>query len=533
MNVDIVKNLDARNGLKEGIDELADAVKVTLGPKGRIVVFFNAYTGTHATKDGVTVAEKIEFENSLKNMGARMIKEVAIKTAKDAGDGTTTATILVQAMVREGLKNIAAGANPIDLKRGMDKAAAVILSHIKKSSISIKDDDKIEQIATISANNDDIIGKLIAEAFKAVGKEGKITVEESKGIETYLDTVKGVQFDKGYVSPYFVTNSDSMQVIYDDVQIIITDYKINQIEELDGIFAYSNQVKQPILIIAPEFSTEVLTGMVMKKLRNNSKVFAVKAPYFGLKRKETLTDIAVVTGAYVISSSKGHKISDFNSNMVGSAEKCVVDSKSTIIINGHGKASDIDNHIIELRSSIKHLDTVFEKDRVVERIAKLSGGVAVLYIGASSELEMKEKLDRVDDAKRATESAIEEGIVPGGGVALLRASKIKFPKAVNFDESTGMNIIINACKEPIMQIAANSGISGEVVIANILGNKNKSYGYDFKEDKYTDMIKSGIIDPAKVTRVALENATSIAGIIIMTECALVNVSEENIPQFLK
>lgn len=533
MDVNIKTGADARNGLKQGVDDLANAVKVTLGPKGRNVVMFNAYTGVHATKDGVTIAEKINLADSLRDMGAQMVKEAATKTAKSAGDGTTTATVLAQAMVREGLKNIAAGANPIDLKRGMDKALAKVLSNLDGLKLLVEDNDKIKQIATISANNDDFIGGLIAQAFESIGKEGKITVEESKGVETYLETVKGIQFDKGYLSPYFVTNTDSMQVIYDDIQVIITDDKISQIEELNEVFVYSSKIKQPILIIAPDFTTEVLSGLVMRKIRGGSKVFAVKAPFFGIKRRESLEDIAKSIGAYVISSTRGHKISDFDANMVGSAEKCIVNDKGTIIINGHGKEADVKTHIQELKDSMETMETEFEKDRVRERVAKLSGGVAVLYVGAASEVELKEKKDRVDDAMRATEAAIEEGVVAGGGVALLRSSQGEFPKAINFDEKTGMNIIISACKEPIMQIAINSGVSGEVIMNKILRNKSNFYGYDFKDDKYVDMIEAGIIDPAKVTRVALENATSVAGMIIMTECALVNTIVEDVPSFLQ
>jgi chaperonin GroEL len=536
MDREIKFNSDAREGLKRGVDALANAVKVTLGPKGRNVVMYSIYTGIHVTKDGVTVAENVNLVDNLEKMGAEMVKEVASKTADEAGDGTTTATVLAQEMVRRGLKMVAAGANPIDIKKGMDKALEIILENLKELSQPVGNNySKIEQVATISANNDSEIGKLLADAFKKIGKEGKITVEEAKGTDTYVDIVKGLQFDRGYLSPYFVTNTDDMQVLYDDINIILCEDKIEDVSDISRVLEHASKTKNPILLIANDFSTETIAKLVLAKLRADIKIVAIKSPYIGLKRANVLEDMAVITNSHIFSKERGFPISSFNSKMMGSAEKCVISKTNTIIINGHGKEITVNEHLTNLKSKISKKATPIEKNKLEERIARLEGGVAVLYVGAASEVEMKEKKDRVDDAKAATEAAILEGIVPGGGIALLRSSINLQTNLDNFDQRSGINIVVNACKSPILQISKNSGISGDVVINKILKSKNNFYGYDFKKEQYLDMLKGGIIDPTKVVRVALKNAVSVASMIIMTECALVNIGdqEKGLPEFMK
>tara|TARA_R110000851_G_scaffold78000_5_gene172063 strand:+ start:4045 stop:5658 length:1614 start_codon:yes stop_codon:yes gene_type:complete len=530
-------NTEARDGLKRGVDKLADAVKVTLGPKGKIVVFKDPYLGIHATKDGVTVAENVNLKDNLEAMGADMVKEAASKTAELAGDGTTSATVQAQSMVQEGLKNVAAGANPMDLKRGMDKAFGFIVDNIQNLSIAVGDDvEKLRHVASISANNDSLIGDLIAEAFEKVGKEGSITVEEAKGTDTYVDVVKGLQFDRGYLSPYFVTDSDAMQAEYADVKVILVADKVETLNDVQPVinFASSN----PVLLICDDITNEALSGLVMAKVRNGCKIIAIKAPFIGKKKEETLEDIAKLTGAHVISKKNGHSISRLSPVMVGGAERCIINKTNSIVVNGKGKDGDVKNHIELLEKYVGEQNSNFESRRAEERVARLKGGVAVLYVGAATETEMKEKKDRIDDSLSATRAALEEGIVPGGGVALLRASKEDYSNVshANKDQETGFNIVLNACLSPIKQIASNSGLSGDVIINEILSVKdNNTLGYDFKIDEYVDMIETGIIDPTKVVRVSLENAISVAGMIIMTECALVNLGdeEEGLPQFMK
>lgn len=528
----------ARKGLKQGVDELANAVKVTLGPKGRIVVFDDPYTGVHATKDGVTIAGEIKPDSNIKKMGAKILLEAASKTADLAGDGTTTATVLAQAMVARGIRNVESGANPVDLKRGMDKALKLIVAQVKELSQEVgEDNDKIKQVATISANNDEFIGQLIAEVYAKIGNNGFISVEEAKGSETYHDIVQGIEFDKGYLSPYFMTDSDSKQVLYDNVGIIICEDKISEFSEVNSLVSYS--IQNPILLICDDMTTEVLASIVMAKLRQKAKIVVVKSPYYGIKRKHALEDISKLTGSYVISKEKGYSLSSFTKNMLGGAEKCIITNTNTVIVNGHGKEDVIKNHVSYLNDCIDSKLSTLEKEKLKERISKLTNGVAVLYAGAASEVEMKEKKDRLDDALEATKAAIAEGIVPGGGVALLRAMKnINILSEMNndtFDQQVGAKIVLDACKAPILQIASNSGVSGEVIINNILSNEDLFYGYDFKTDEYSNMFDAGIVDPTKVTRVALENAVSVAGIIIMTECTLVNIGnqEEGLPEFLK
>ena len=529
-------DIEARDGLKRGIDQLANAVKVTLGPKGRIVVFKNSYTGIHATKDGVTVAENaVELEDNLEKMGAEMILEAASNTGNLAGDGTTSATVLAQAMVELGLKNVAAGANPMDLKRGMDKALEYIIKTIKHISIDVEGSvEMIRNVATISANNDPVIGDLIAEAFEKVGTDGVITVEESSSTETYVETVKGLQFDRGYLSPYFMTDTDGKKAEYDNINIIIVDDKISTPSDLRPIIQYSQS--NPVLLICNDISTEALTAIVMAKVRGNSSIVAIKSPFIGEKRKEALEDISILTGAYIISEKKGYNVSSFQPKMAGGAEKCVINASATIIVNGKGDPVHIAEHLDFLEDRKDKQPSDFEKQRAEEREQRLKGGVSVLYVGAVSEVELKEKRDRVDDSLAATKAALEEGIVPGGGVALLRASSnvIKL-NSNNQDEATGVKIVLDACKAPIKQISKNSGQPGDVIINNILADENQGAGYDFKNDSYCDMIKSGIIDPTMVVRVGLENAVSVAGMVIMTECVMVNThnEEEGMPQFMK
>lgn len=533
---DLKFDAEARDGLKAGVDKLANAVKVTLGPKGKIVVFKDPYLGIHATKDGVTVAENVKLDDNLEGMGADMVKEAASKTADLAGDGTTSATVLAQAMVATGLKNVAAGANPMDLKRGMDKALLYVTDQVKELSIAVGDDiEKLRSVASISANNDSIIGDLIAEAFEKVGKDGVITVEEAKGTETEVDVVKGLQFDRGFLSPYFVTDKDAMQAEYENVKVVICADKVETLHDVNSVINMSRQT--PILLICDDITNDALSGLVMAKLRGTSKVIAIKAPFIGKKKTETLEDIAKLTGAFVISRQTGHALSRLQSQMMGSAERCIINKSTTVLINGGATEESVKSHIELLKTYVKVQNSEFETRRAEERVARLQGGVAVLYVGAATETEMKEKKDRIDDSLSATRAALEEGIVPGGGVALLRAVNIGYGhiEHANKDQETGFNIVLEGGLATIKQIATNSGLSGDVIINEILSHKDKAYGYDFKNDEYVDMINEGIIDPTKVVRVSLENAVSVASMIIMTECALVNLGneEEGLPQFMK
>ena len=521
-------DIEARDGIKRGVDALANAVKVTLGPKGRNVIIGKSFGAPQVTKDGVTVAKEIELNDNLENMGAQMVKEVASKTNDLAGDGTTTATILAQSIVTEGLKNVAAGANPMDLKRGIDKAVSNVVKALAKQSVEIGSaSDKILQVASISANNDETIGKLITEAFEKVGKEGVITVEEAKGTETYVDVVEGMQFDRGYISPYFVTDSEKMEADLDTPQILITDKKISVMKDLLPILEPVAQSGKPLLIIAEDIDGEALATLVVNKLRGSLKIAAVKAPGFGDRRKAMLEDIAILTGGTVISEERGFILENTTIDMLGTAEKVTIDKDNTTIVNGSGNKKDIKSRVSQIKAQIETTTSDYDKEKLQERLAKLAGGVAVLYVGAPSEVEMKEKKDRVDDALHATRAAIEEGIVAGGGVALLSSkSDLEKVDASNSDESTGIQIVNKAIETPLRTIVENSGGEGSVVVSKVLeGSKN--FGYNAKEGKYVDMLKEGIIDPKKVTRVALENAASVAGMILTTECALVDIKEDN------
>ena len=521
-------DIEARDGIKRGVDALANAVKVTLGPKGRNVIIGKSFGAPQVTKDGVTVAKEIELNDNLENMGAQMVKEVASKTNDLAGDGTTTATILAQSIVTEGLKNVAAGANPMDLKRGIDKAVSSVVKGLAKQSVEIGSaSEKILQVASISANNDETIGKLITEAFEKVGKEGVITVEEAKGTETYVDVVEGMQFDRGYISPYFVTDSEKMEADLDTPQILITDKKISVMKDLLPILEPVAQSGKPLLIIAEDIDGEALATLVVNKLRGSLKIAAVKAPGFGDRRKAMLEDIAILTGGTVISEERGFTLENTTVDMLGTAEKVTIDKDNTTIVNGSGNKSDIKSRVNQIKAQIETTTSDYDKEKLQERLAKLAGGVAVLYVGAPSEVEMKEKKDRVDDALHATRAAIEEGIVAGGGVALISSkSDLEKVKASNPDEVTGIQIVNKAIETPLRTIVENSGGEGSVVVSKVLeGSKN--FGYNAKEGKYVDMLKDGIIDPKKVTRVALENAASVAGMILTTECALVDIKEEN------
>ena len=524
-------NIQAREGIKRGVDALANAVKVTLGPKGRNVIIGKSFGAPQVTKDGVTVAKEIDLKDNLENMGAQMLKEVASKTNDLAGDGTTTATILAQSIVNEGLKNVAAGANPMDLKRGIDKAVTSVVQDLEKQSVEIGSaSDKILQVASISANNDLAIGTLITEAFEKVGKEGVITVEEAKGTETYVDVVEGMQFDRGYISPYFVTDSEKMEADLETPQILITDKKISVMKDLLPILEPVAQSGKPLLIIAEDIDGEALATLVVNKLRGSLKIAAVKAPGFGDRRKAMLEDIAILTGGTVISEERGFNLESATLEMLGTAEKVTIDKDNTTIVNGSGKSKDIKDRVNQIKAQIESTTSDYDKEKLQERLAKLSGGVAVLYVGAPSEVEMKEKKDRVDDALHATRAAIEEGIVAGGGVALLNSgSEFDKIKSSNSDEATGIKIINKAIEAPLRIIVENSGEEGSVVMSKVLeGNRN--FGYDAKEGKFVDMLKNGIIDPKKVVRVALENAASVAGMILTTECALVDIKEETPPQ---
>ncbi|MGJ8735259.1 chaperonin GroEL [Zobellia laminariae] len=527
MAKDIKFDIDARDGLKRGVDALANAVKVTLGPKGRNVIISKSFGAPQVTKDGVTVAKEIELADPLENMGAQMVKEVASKTNDLAGDGTTTATVLAQAIVKEGLKNVAAGANPMDLKRGIDKAVEAIVANIAKQSKKVGDSsEKIKQVASISANNDETIGDLIAKAFGKVGKEGVITVEEAKGTDTYVDVVEGMQFDRGYLSPYFVTDSEKMVSELESPYILLFDKKISSMKDLLPVLEPVAQSGKPLLIIAEDVDGEALATLVVNKLRGSLKIAAVKAPGFGDRRKAMLEDIAILTGGTVISEERGFSLDNTTLDMLGTCEKVQIDKDNTTIVNGGGVAKDIKTRVNQIKSQIETTTSDYDKEKLQERLAKLAGGVAVLYVGAASEVEMKEKKDRVDDALHATRAAVEEGIVAGGGVALVRAKSILAKIATeNEDEATGLQIVARAIEAPLRTIVSNAGGEGSVVIAKILEGKG-DFGYDAKSETYVDMMKAGIIDPAKVTRVALENAASVAGMILTTECALTDIKED-------
>ena len=528
MAKEIKYNTEAREQLKEGVDALANAVKVTLGPKGRNVIIDKKFGAPQVTKDGVTVAKKIELECPFANMGAQMVKEVASKTADDAGDGTTTATVLAQAIIGVGLKNVTAGANPMDLKRGIDKAVAKVVETLRKQSKAVVTDfSKIEQVATISANNDNNIGKLIAEAMSKVNKEGVITVEEAKGTETHVDVVEGMQFDRGYISPYFMTDSEKMEAVMDKPYILITDKKISTMKELMGVLEPVAQNGRALVIIAEDVDGEALAALVVNRLRGTLKIAAVKAPGFGDRRKEMLEDIAVLTGGTVISEDKGLKLDQATLDMLGSAEKVTINKENTTIVNGSGKKDAIKARVAQIRKQMEISTSDYDKEKLAERLAKLAGGVAVLYVGAATEVEMKEKKDRVDDALAATRAAVEEGIIPGGGVAYIRAVDVLDKmKGDNEDETTGIQIVKRAIEEPLRQIVANAGGEGSVVVNKVKESKGAE-GYNARDDKYEDLFKAGIIDPTKVARVALENAASIASMFLTTECVLAEKKEEN------
>lgn len=528
MAKEISFNIDARDQLKKGVDELANAVKVTLGPKGRNVIIEKKFGAPHITKDGVTVAKEIELEDAMQNLGAQLVKEVASKTGDTAGDGTTTATVLTQAIVSVGLKNVTAGANPMDLKRGIDKAVSKVVESIKGQSEVVGDDyDKIEQVATVSANNDAVIGKLIADAMRKVSKDGVITIEEAKGTDTTIEVVEGMQFDRGYISPYFVTNTEKMEVEMEKPFILIHDKKISNLKELLPVLEPAVQSGRPLLIIAEDVDSEALTTLVVNRLRAQLKICAVKAPGFGDRRKEMLEDIAILTGGIVISEEKGIKLESATLQMLGTAEKISVSKDNTTIVNGAGNKEAIAQRTAQIKAQIAATTSDYDREKLQERLAKLAGGVAVLYVGAASEVEMKEKKDRVDDALSATRAAIEEGIVPGGGVAYIRAqSTLDGLKGDNDDEQTGIEIIRRAIEEPLRQIVSNAGKEGAVIVQKVREGEH-DFGYNARTDKYENMMAAGVVDPAKVTRVALENAASIAGMFLTTECVIVDKKEEH------
>ena len=527
MAKEIKFNIEARDLLKKGVDKLADAVKVTLGPKGRNVVIEKKFGAPQITKDGVTVAKEIEFSNAYENIGAQMVKEVASKTGDDAGDGTTTATVLAQSLISVGLKNVAAGANPMDLKRGIDKAVLKVVESIKDQAQNVGDDfKKIEQVAKIAANNDSAIGALIAEAMEKVNKEGVITVEAAKGTETYVDVVEGMQFDRGYISPYFITDGEKMAADMDHPYILIHDKKISTMKDLLPILEQSAQTGRPLMIIAEDVDGEALATLVVNRLRGSLKVCAVKAPGFGDRRKEMLEDLAVLTGGVVITEEKGMKLEDTTLEMLGKAEKITVDKEKTTVVAGAGDADAIKTRVNQIKKQIETTTSDYDREKLQERLAKLAGGVAVLYVGASSEVEMKEKKDRVDDALHATRAAVEEGIVPGGGVAYIRSiAVLEGLVGENDDETTGIEIVKRAIQEPLRQIAFNSGKEGAVVVQKVMEGKD-DFGYNARTDEYQNLYEAGVIDPAKVTRIALENAASIAGMFLTTECVLVDEKED-------
>lgn len=528
MAKEISFNISARDELKKGVDALANAVKVTLGPKGRNVIIEKKYGGPYITKDGVTVAKEIELDNAVENLGAQLVKEVASKTGEQAGDGTTTATVLAQSIVSVGLKNVTAGANPMDLKRGIDKAVTKVVENIKAQAHKVGNDfDKIEQVATISANNDAVIGKLIADAMRKVTKDGVITIEEAKGTDTTIEIVEGMQFDRGYISPYFVTNTETMEVEMEKPYVLIYDKKISNLKELLPVLEPAVQSGRPLLIIAEDVDSEALTTLVVNRLRAQLKICAVKAPGFGDRRKEMLEDIAILTGGVVISEEKGIKLETATLEMLGTAEKITVNKDNTVIVNGAGEKDAIATRITQIKAQIAATTSDYDREKLQERLAKLAGGVAVLYVGAASEVEMKEKKDRVDDALSATRAAIEEGIVPGGGVAYIRAIKaLEGLKGDCDDEQTGIDIIKRAIEEPLRQIVANAGKEGAVVVQKVSEGKD-DFGYNARTDKYENMFAAGVVDPAKVARIALENAASIAGMFLTTECVIVDKKEEN------
>jgi len=532
MSKEILFNIDARDQLKKGVDSLANAVKVTLGPKGRNVIIEKKFGAPHITKDGVSVAKEIELEDPFQNLGAQLVKEVASKTGEDAGDGTTTATVLAQSIVSVGLKNVTAGANPMDLKRGIDKAVAQVVKNIASQAQIVGDDyDKIEQVASISANNDEEIGKLIADAMRKVSKDGVITIEEAKGTDTTIEVVEGMQFDRGYISAYFVTNTEKMEVEMDKPYILIYDKKISNLKELLPVLEPAVQSGRPLLIIAEDVDSEALTTLVVNRLRAQLKICAVKAPGFGDRRKEMLEDIAVLTGGVVISEEKGITLEQATLEMLGTAEKITVNKDNTVIVNGSGEKENISNRITQIKAQIATTTSDYDREKLQERLAKLSGGVAVLYVGAGSEVEMKEKKDRVDDALSATRAAIEEGIVPGGGVAYIRAiDSLTGLKVTNEDEAIGVDIVKRAIEEPLRQIVFNAGKEGAVVVQKVREGKG-DYGYNARTDVYENFFAAGVVNPAKVCRVALENAASIAGMFLTTECVITEKKEENpVPQ---
>ena len=528
MAKDIKFEMEARDLLKKGVDALADAVKVTLGPKGRNVIIDKPYGAPQITKDGVTVAKEIELEDKFQNMGAQLVKEVASKTNDDAGDGTTTATILAQSIIGVGLKNVTAGANPMDLKRGIDKAVLKVIESIRSQATDVGDDlKKIENIAKISANGDETIGRLIAEAMEKVSKEGVITVEEAKGTETYVDVVEGMQFDRGYISPYFVTDTEKMEVQFESPLLLIHDKKISTLKDMLPILEKAVETGKPLLIIAEDIDSEALTTLVVNRLRGSLKIAAVKAPGFGDRRKEMLEDIAILTGGVVISDEKGLALESATLDMLGSAEKITIDKDNTTIVNGAGDKDGIDNRVTQIRSQIEKTTSDYDREKLQERLAKLAGGVAVLYVGAASEVEMKEKKDRVEDALSATRAAVEEGTVPGGGVAYIRAiAELENMKGDNDDETTGIEIIKRAIEEPLRQIIANSGKEGAVIVQKVREG-SADFGYNARTEKFENLYETGVIDPAKVTRVALENAASIAGMFLSTECVITDIKENN------
>jgi chaperonin GroEL len=528
MSKEILFNIDARDELKKGVDAIANAVKVTLGPKGRNVIIEKKFGAPQITKDGVTVAKEVELEDAFQNLGAQLVKEVASKTGDDAGDGTTTATVLAQSIVTVGLKNVTAGANPMDLKRGIDKAVEQVVKSIAEQAKSVGDDyDKIEQVATVSANNDAVIGKLIADAMRTVTKDGVITIEEAKGTDTHIDVVEGMQFDRGYISPYFVTNTEKMEVEMEKPYILIYDKKISNLKELLPVLEPAVQSGRPFLIIAEDVESEALTTLVVNRLRASLKICAVKAPGFGDRRKEMLEDIAILTGGVVISEEKGIQLEQATLEMLGSAEKITVNKDNTVIVNGGGVKENIEKRVAQIKAQIATTTSDYDREKLQERLAKLAGGVAVLYVGAASEVEMKEKKDRVDDALSATRAAIEEGIVPGGGVAYIRSiDSLATLKPENEDEATGIEIVKRAIEEPLRQIVANAGKEGAVVVQKVREGKG-DFGYNARTDKYENFLAAGVVDPAKVTRVALENAASIAGMFLTTECVITEKKEDH------
>ncbi len=527
MAKEIKFNIEAREQMKQGVDQLADAVKVTLGPKGRNVIIEKKFGAPQITKDGVTVAKEVELADHFQNAGAQLVKSVASKTGDDAGDGTTTATVLAQAIVREGLRNVAAGANPMDLKRGIDKAVAKVVEDIKAQSEQVGSDyDKIEQVAAVSANNDPEIGKLLAEAMKKVSKDGVITIEEAKGRDTTIGVVEGMQFDRGYLSPYFVTDTEKMECVMENPYILIYDKKISNLKDFLPILEPAVQTGRPLLVIAEDVDSEALTTLVVNRLRGQLKIAAVKAPGFGDRRKAMLQDIATLTGGLVISEDTGLKLEQATLEMLGSCDKATITQDNTTIVNGHGDSQLIKDRVNQIKNEIANSTSDYDKEKLQERLAKLSGGVAVLYVGAPSEVEMKEKKDRVDDALCATRAAIEEGIIPGGGVAYIRAQEaLEGFEGANDDETTGIRIIKRAVEEPLRQIVENAGLEGSVVVNEVRQGKG-DYGYNARADKYENLKESGIIDPAKVTRVALENAASIAGMFLTTECVICDAKED-------